>query len=311
MTPLTGSTNGRAGELLEIKKGDREAIVTEQGGNLFKARWAGMDLLNTVNDDGYTSGGSHGAVLMPWPGRIQKGAYQWGDQTYQLPINEVAKQSAIHGITRWLTWRVTEHLADSVTLSCRMLAMPGYPFPLQLEQSYRLQDNELEISVTATNIGAKAAPFGYGAHPYFATGTPTVDESVLQLGAASYFETHEDLRPKVPPLPVGGTPLDFRDPTPVGNIELDVTLTDLARDREGRATANFRSPDGAVSITCKYDESIKYLQVFTGDTLSSHRREGLAIEPYSCAPDAFNNGLGLIRLAPGESTRLRWTISAE
>lgn len=311
MTPPTGSTNGRAGELFEIKKGDREAIVAEQGANLFKARWAGTDLLDTVNDDGYTSGGSHGAVLMPWPGRIWKGSYQWDGRNYQLPINEVAEQSAIHGITRWLTWEVSEHVANSVTLSCRMLAMPGYPFPLQLEQSYRLEDNALEVSVTATNIGAQAAPFGYGAHPYFTTGTPTVDESVLHLGAASYFETDRDLRPKVPPLPVGGTPFDFREPTPVGPTKLDVTLTDLARDGQGRATANFRSPDGAISITCKYDEPIKYLQVFSGDTLTSHRREGLAIEPYSCAPDAFNNGLGLVRLAPGESTKLHWSISAE
>jgi aldose 1-epimerase len=311
MTPPTGSTTGRAGQLFEIKKGDRAAIVAEQGGNLYQARWAGTDLLDTVNDDGYTSGGSHGAVLIPWPGRIRKGAYQWEGQTYQLPINEVAKQSAIHGITRWLTWEVNEQRADSITLSCRMLAMPGYPFPLHLEQRYRLQDNHLEITVTATNIGSRTAPFGYGAHPYFMTGTPTVDDSVLQLGAASYFETDEHLSPKVPPLPVDGTPFDFREPAPVGNAELDVTLTDLARDRDGRAAANFRSPDGGISITCKYDEPVRFLQVFSGDTLTSHRRHGLAIEPYSCAPDAFNNGLGLIHLAPGASTRLSWTISAE
>ena len=206
MTSPSGSTTGRAGELFEIRKGDREAIVAEQGANLFKARWGGADLLDTVNEDGYTSGGSHGAVLMPWPGRIRKGTYQWEGVSYQLPINEVAKESAIHGITRWLTWEVSEHLADSVTLSCRMLAMPGYPFPLQLEQSYRLQDNGLEISVTATNIGARAAPFGYGAHPYFTTGTPTVDESVFHLEAASYFETDQGSSLRFRHYPWAGRP---------------------------------------------------------------------------------------------------------
>ena len=311
MTPPSASTTGRAGQLFEIKKGDREAIVAEQGANLYKARWAGTDLLDTVNDDGYTSGGSHGAVLMPWPGRIRKGAYQWEGQTFQLPINEIAGQSAIHGITRWLTWEVKEHEADRITLSCRMLAMPGYPFPLYIEQSYRLQDNDLEMAITATNIGARAAPFGYGAHPYFTTGTPTVDNSVLHLSAARYFETDEHSSPKVPPSPVDGTPFDFREPAPVGSAELDVTLTDLARDENGWATANFRSPDGGISISCKYDAAVGYLQVFTGDTLTSHRRHGLAIEPYTCAPDAFNNGLGLIPLAPGASTSVHWGISAE
>jgi aldose 1-epimerase len=311
MTPPSGHTTGRAGQLFEIKKGDRAVVVTEQGGNLHQARWAGADLLDTVNDDGYTSGGSHGAVLMPWPGRVNQGAYRWEGENYQLPINDFAKQSAIHGITRWLTWVVNEHLADSITLSCRVLAMPGYPFPLHIDQRYRLRDNDLEIMVTATNIGARTAPFGYAAHPYFTTGAPTVNDSLLQVGAARYFETDEQLGLKVPPSPVDGTHFDFRAPTPIGDIELDVTLTDLARDAEGQAFANFRSPDGGTSITCQYDETIKYLQVFSGDTLPSHRRHGLAIEPCSCAPNAFNNGLGLIHLAPGASTTLRWAISAE
>ena len=170
MTPPSASTTGRAGQLFEIKKGDREAIVAEQGANLYKARWAGTDLLDTVNDDGYTSGGSHGAVLMPWPGRIRKGAYQWEGQTYQLPINEIAGQSAIHGITRWLTWEVKEHEADRITLSCRMLAMRGYPFPLYIEQSYRLQDNDLEIAITATNIGARSGTLRLRGAPLFHDG---------------------------------------------------------------------------------------------------------------------------------------------
>ncbi len=196
-------------------------------------------------------------------------------------------------------------------LTCRFLAEPGYPFPLLLEQSYRWHDESLEISTLAKNIGARTAPFGFGAHPYFTTGGPTVDNSVLQLAAAQYFETNTDLSPKVPPLPVDGTQFDFRQPKAIGQAQLDVTLTDLAHDAEGRASANFRSPDGAISITCRYDEPIRYLQVYSGDTLSAHKREGLAIEPCTCPPDAFNNGVGLISLAPGASVSVRWSISAD
>jgi len=90
-----------------------------------------------------------------------------------------------------------------------------------------------------------------------------------------------------------------------------VTLTELGRDEEGRAAVSFRAPNGSVSIACRYDEPIRFLQVFSGDTLASHRRHGLALEPYTCAPDAFNNRLGLIRLEPGAAVAVRWSVGAE
>ena len=37
--------------------------------------------------------------------------------------------------------------------------------------------------------------------------------------------------------------------------------------------------------------------VYTGDTLTAERRrQGLAVEPMSCAPNAFAGGEGLVRL---------------
>ncbi len=311
MTPTPPAGLGRAGQLFEIRDGDREAIVTQQGANLYKARWAGTDLLATVNDDGYTGGGGHGQLLLPWPNRIRNGVYEFEGEHYQLPITDRTHGSAIHGFTHWLTWEVKEHLADRVTLSCLLLAQPGYPFPLAFENSYHLRSGALEISTIATNIGGRTAPFGFGAHPYFKTGTAIVDDSVLQVQASSYFETNADLSPKVPAVPVDGSVFDFREPRPVGGTEFDVTLTDLARDEDARAKANFLSPDGSISITCKYDEPIRFVQIFTGDTLASHRREGLAIEPLTCAPNAFNNGVGLVHLAPGGTVRVRWTVAAD
>ena len=311
MTPTPAGALGRAGQFFEIREGDREVIVTEQGANLYRVRWAGADLLDTVNDDGYTGGGGHGQLLLPWPGRVRNAVYQFEDEHYQLPINDLVHGSAIHGFTHWMTWEVKEHQENKLTLSCLLLAQPGYPFPLLFEQTYHLNGGVLEVSTMATNLGARTAPIGCGAHPYFKTGTGTVDGSVLLVQAASYFKTNDDLSPKLPAVPVDGTAFDFRQPRPLGSTEYDVTLTDLARDESGLASANFRSADGSISITCKYDEPIRFLQIFSGDTLPAQRRHGLAIEPCTCPPDAFNNGIGLIRLAPGRSARVRWTIEAE
>ena len=213
---------------------------------------------------------------------------------------------------RWFTWQLHEHAADRVTMRCSVFALPGYPFPLEFEQSYAWQSYGLEIVTTVTNLGASTAPFGWGVHPYFMAGSPGIDDCVLHVPAGKYFEIQRRSEPRSYP------PCRWTVPSSTsgsrgrsGRARFDVTLTDLARDDEGRAVTNLRAHDGSFSVTCKYDEPIKFVQLFTGDTLPSHQREGVAIEPYTCAPDAFNNGLGLIRLAPGASQRVRWTISAD
>jgi len=50
--------------------------------------------------------------------------------------------------------------------------------------------------------------------------------------------------------------------------------------------------------------------IYTGDTLSivERRRRALAVEPMSCAPNAFASGDGLVRLEPGETHVADWGI---
>lgn len=82
----------------------------------------------------------------------------------------------------------------------------------------------------------------------------------------------------------------------IGSRELDETL---ALD----APWELHADDVAVWA----DEAWPYVQVFTGD-LPDVARRGLAIEPMTCPPDAFNTGERLIRLEPGESFGGTWGI---
>jgi aldose 1-epimerase len=56
------------------------------------------------------------------------------------------------------------------------------------------------------------------------------------------------------------------------------------------------------------DETYPYLQLFTGDPLSSVNRRSLAVEPMTCAPNAFRTGEGLVVLEPGAATTSSWGI---
>jgi aldose 1-epimerase len=300
----------RAGELFEIRSGNRRAVVTEQGASLARVTWDGAELLVWNNEDGYAGHGAYGQILVPFPGRVTQGRYEYEGERYQLPITDYGGMNAIHGWARWMAWQLVQRSADSVTLSCHHLASPGYPFPLELEQSYAWRGDGLEVSFQAKNVGGLTAPFGYGCHPYFTVGSVMVDDDVLHVPANDYLEVVDGLQPTGKSLPVDGSPFDFRQPRAVGAVHLDVTLTDLDRDEEGKVVVRFSSPTGGTAITLKYDEAIRFLQLYSGDTLPDGRRRGLAVEPYTCAPDAFNNGLGLAHLAPGGSLQTRWALTA-
>lgn len=299
----------RAGQLIEISSGDRRAVVTEEGATLYRVIWDGADILDTASEDGYAGRGCHGQLLMPWPGRVRHGTYEFEGQSYQLPVDDHTHGSAIHGWARWAAWQVREHRPERVSMLYRQFANPGYPWPLEVEQTYAWAGTGLECRTTARNLGQGTAPFGFGAHPYFTLGAPTIDAGVLHVPAAEYFEADENLNPILPSKLVEGSPYDFRHPRPVGGTVLDVTLTGLVRDGDGKAAVKFSTPDQSRVITLKYDESISFVQLFSGDTLATGRRQGLAIEPYTCLPDAYNNGVGLIRLAPGGSVTLSWSIT--
>ena len=56
------------------------------------------------------------------------------------------------------------------------------------------------------------------------------------------------------------------------------------------------------------DQSFGYLMVFTGDGLPDVARRSLAVEPMTCAPNAFRSGDGHVRLEPGETHTGVWGI---
>jgi aldose 1-epimerase len=69
-------------------------------------------------------------------------------------------------------------------------------------------------------------------------------------------------------------------------------------------------PPGGPTLRLSGDPVWRYLQVFSGDTVPQveRRRQGLAIEPMTCPPNAFTTGEGLIVLEPGESFRGAWRL---
>ena len=289
-----------SGEQIELELGDQRVVIVEVGAGLREYSANGAPVLDGYAADAVCDSG-RGQLLMPWPNRIDGGSYDFGGQSHQLALDEPERRNAIHGLVRWAAWTVVERAADRVRLEHRLHPSPGYPFALALGVEYALTADGLSVLTEATNVGADACPYGAGAHPYLAVPGDRVDDATLQVPARTVLQADER------GLPVGSVPvegeLDFRTPKPVGEVKLDHCFTDLVRDEDGLARVRLGE------TTLWADESYPYLMIFTGDPLPVGARRSLAVEPMTCAPNAFRSGDGLVRLEPGQTHAGAWGIA--
>jgi aldose 1-epimerase len=296
-----------SGEQFELVLGEQRATVVEVGGGIRAYTVAGREVLESYPVDAMCDGG-HGAVLIPWPNRLADGAYTFDGVPRQLPIDEVDKHNANHGLLRWRAWQCVERTDEAVVLGIRLHPMPGYPFTLDVRVAYALGPDGLLVTTTATNAGSTACPYACGHHPYLSPGDGPVDAARLTLDAATWIDTDNPRRLPTGTAPVAGGPLDFRSGRVVGDQRIDVPFTDLVRTPDGRATARLAGADGA-TVELWVDPGYPILQIFTGDTLRADRaRRGLACEPMTAPPNAFADSTGLIRLEPGRSATTRWAV---
>jgi aldose 1-epimerase len=296
------------GEQIELRAGEQRVVVAEVGAGLRSYTVGDQDVLDGYAADELAPSG-RGQVLAPWPNRIEDGTYEFGGAQHQLPLNEVEARNAIHGLVRWSAWSAAEHAPDRVLFEHTLHPQPGYPFSLALGIEYSLSQDGLRVTSTATNIGPEACPYGFGMHPYLTMGTEKVDELILRAPGRTVLKTNDRGIP-VGSEPVEGTEYDFRRPRPIGTAKLDHAFTDLESDGDGLASVELLNPEDERTILLWLDDGYRYLQLFTGDPLGDVARRSLAVEPMTCAPNAFRTGDGLLVLEPGEATSSSWGIRA-
>ena len=296
-----------SGEQYEISHGDLHAVIVEVGGGIRTLQQGGVHWLA-----GYEAHelcpGSAGQVLAPWPNRLRDGSYELDGTRHQLPLSEPKTGNAHHGLTRWEPWRLVEHATSRAALRHVLHPRPGYPFCLELTTTWSLDATGLRVEHVACNLGATTCPFGLGIHPYLRPQARIVDELWLGLPAARYFPTDGRKLP-LPSLATAGSEVDYRQPRRIGRAVLDTTFAECAREPDGTARV-FVGDEHGRGLVLWMDGAFPFVHAFTGDTLAiPRRRQALAVEPMSCAPDAFNSGEGLTLLAPGESWRGAWGIA--
>lgn len=306
--PQSVSPISPTGEQWVIAHGHQEAIVTEVGATLRSYTLGGNDVVDGFGPAEWSHAG-RGQVLAPWPNRLGDGKYEWRGVAAQAALDEPALGNAIHGLVRWLPWRLEASAQNVVALRCTIRPTPGYPWSVELRCEYRLRRDGLVVTTQATGGGDIAVPFGIGFHPYLTAGAEHVDTSSLVLPAGRRLVLDARQLPTGEVEDVAGTELDFTSGRVIGATKLDTAFTDVRRDQDGVARASVEDPVTGRGVELWVDDRFRYLMCFTGDTVEpARRRRSVAIEPMTCPPDAFRSGRDLIVLEPGESWEGSWGL---
>lgn len=295
------------GDVFLISAGNYTAAVTSRGAALSSLQFGGRELVVPF-DPAHPIPDYRGIIAAPWPNRIADGAYRWQGTVQHLPLNEPDRGTALHGLVFGRLWDLVKHDGESLTLRCGIEASAGYPEPLAITAEYRIDADGLHCTVTAINIGTSAAPYGVCPHPYLVAGPAPLDQWTLEFGAAEYLAVTPDRLLPLELQPVDGHAFDFRTAKAIGAAEMDHAFTRIATDAAGASELKVTDPSGSY-VGMRWDATCPWLQIHTADKQHpAASRLGLAVEPMTCPPDAFNSGADLITLAPGASHSAGWTI---
>lgn len=245
--------------------------------------------------------GFRSAKLSPFVCRLNQSTYSWEGKTYTLD-KFVWEGSALHGIIYDAVFDIMETSSDEKEASVVLRYQydgyhKGYPFPFNCTITYCLAAGGLLTITTHISNPAAAAgalPICDGWHPYFKLGGK-VDDWFLEVCSDQMMEYNEEL------IPTGRYVFNsaYYPGKRIGTDCLDNGFL----LQEGRSPFCTLTND-VVKVEFIAQKNYPFLQLYIPDS-----RDCIAIENLSAAPDAFNNGIGLTTLKPGEkidfTTQLR------
>lgn len=287
---------------IHISLNEVSAAISTEGAALIGLSVNNFDLIEPNTRDGLYAG----KILAPWPNRIKDGKYSFNKKDYQLPINEVSKNNSLHGLVANSLWEITFQNQSKVILEYLLDQPEIYPGKLQLQVSYEIIEQGVEIAVLSENIGELSAPYGVSIHTYLVAGAGVKNnELTLQIPADQFLEVDSERLLPIKLQPVTGTNFDFINPKKISDLFIDHAFK--YSSNYPRSVLLLNKDGGGAEVI--FDDQSNWIQIHTADRdLQGDSRMAVAIEPMSCPPDAFNSGIDLIILEPGKKHEYKLKI---
>ena len=162
----------------------------------------------------------HGATIGRYANRISKGVFLLDGKKYNLPINNGINH--LHGGPKGFhnkIWSMVSFDKEKIVMTLNSEdGEMGYPGNLDVELTYQIVDNQLEISYKATTD--RKTPINLTNHSFFnlaGEGSGTINNHILKLNSDFYTPVDSTLIPVGEKRLVDDSPFDFRKPKAIGS----------------------------------------------------------------------------------------------
>jgi aldose 1-epimerase len=281
--------------IISLRDGLLETSLSTSGGSVLGLWWRnGGQRVALLREAAETAAGPQSSCfpLLPFGNRVKDNRFTFEGRTITLLANTEGDRHYLHG-DGWLSdWAITQQTDSTVDLAFSH-AGPATPYVYDATQSFRLSQGVFSLSMTVTNRGDDALPFGLGWHPFF----PMTPETTLKAPAERLWSEDEDWLPGE----VGDIPedLDFRMPRRLPRRWVNNGFENW------NGVAEILWPERNTGLVLTADPLIRHAFLFVSDRSFDPTFEGdvFCFEPMSHLANGHNlQGQGDLRvLQPGES----------
>ena len=234
--------------------------------------------------------------MLPFANCISDNRFAFDGRTWQVEPNMAGTRLNFHGSGWRLPWQVESFGTDHARFS---LHADDGVWRYDAVQDCALDEAGLGITLSVTNRGASAMPFGLGLHPWFARHA----EALVQFSATGFWT----LSPDGEALSLGPVPPehDHSAPAPLPRHPLNLCYDGWTR------TAHVRWPGAGMSLDLRADPVMGRLMVH----VPALDPGTFCLEPQSNPPCGFDwlgadaTGSGLHVLLPDETVAGRMIMN--
>jgi aldose 1-epimerase len=228
--------------------------------------------------------------LAPWANRIDDDSYWANGKRYLLNpdlgnLRRDNNKHPIHGLLNFSPlWNVVAVSSDDrgawstsrIDFAQHPELMAQFPFAHTITMTYRLANGAVEVETTLDNHSVQPMPVAIGYHPYFHLDDAPRDQWKVHLAVRDHLVLNNFL------IPTGERkPVEFADPYPLKDGQLDDVFSGLVHGQDGRA--RFWVEGKKQRITVSYGPKYTVAVVYAPAS-----REFICFEPMSAITDAFN-----------------------
>jgi aldose 1-epimerase len=308
---------GAAIQLIHLCSGDEHAELSPAvGGSIarFWSEWRDgasngrVDWLRPATDSAlaaYDPLSMASFPLLPFCNRIRNGRASFEGREIRFPPNHPARLSPhpLHGIGWQRPWKVIDTAASHAILALDVPATEAWPWHFSAQQQFALDERQLAVTMTLTNLDNAAMPAGIGHHPYF----PHTPGTTLRSAAAAMWEADQE----VMPTGLKRTPEveQLRAGVLLSQLDLDNNFTRWEHCAVVEWPADAQGPRRGIALQAQAPLDYFVLYCPAG-------ADHFCAEPVSQCTDWLNlmpvygrEALGGARLAPGESLHASFTLT--